>query len=1384
MKETIPDSDALRANIHGTLREVVIPERFSRLVTAVSAYYGVRTRLTETLTEYFHEFRNASTLAEGFQTILLGDWPYYERSEDREACFGLLCELVTGLLREPLPADQLSSLLRHLLTWVTGALKSRFAEVYAGAALDVVAELRTLLEMGERPFLERATILKDLSARASAFPALAGPAQELFRAVLLAGYRTIRERLGIIEWARESGPNLSRREETIAGFDFLSEREMLKLESLAQGAAAGDLAGDGFPTFPEIIDRAIRAAARIPDQEDRFIVSLYFLKDDTLGYRQREVLASLLLVVKDLIRPARQVDIERILSRLTGFFRQKHGEFMLNRFQCYEAIGVTIGEAANVKAADHLIEDLLSWEFQHPDVGASTDDWETEVNPFHLPNIRCWMRIIESNPALYERLAIALNVHLVLGGVFISDTDLFQRDITRFLNSDIGPIYFVAKQLMRAFPTYFNDLGAEGELRSVSTQIDEICLRRDSLMHFLRKQIHAESSNRLVDFSLAVLRYWATLDPENLKPFVSANVLGSVERELEWATGPRKILLGLDPRLAEPAVSQARLNDVLEKLSLLSRAEMEARLGAGSCGAGTDSKRVSLMLGLYRLLKRKYTLSTDGLEAQVARHTALSAESRQAFASALSGWSERKEARSRGELVDAILDVMDQLRNVILDPEPSTAFENIYHKRHIAAGIPSMFGSYSEPKFDALGLVFRLETLLGHLLEDIAGESPDPFVNRSNLKRIAADLRRYERVLSLDGINPRSLSSNLRLLEASFAWHGISFKRYRNIFQFLARSVSELSRAIILSTDQILRIVLENDPRRCVSSGLSVDAVSEIVLREVLVSALGIQALDRFVGNKYRQLSDLEGKLTADALTRMMDYDPDGLISSLHEKKPKTDDQMTLGYKGMGLKNLASYGHRVPECFIITGELFSALPAMSYEPMYRDTIDRIAAALDEMENMTGLRLGDPERPLILSIRSGSAISMPGFMTTFVNVGLTPELAGSFAKREGFEWAAWDCYRRFVQTWAMSAGVDRDSFDDLMKSFKKRYSVNLKLDFEPEQMRELALAYRTLAEDLGVEFVDEPFQQVIACVHKVLESWNSPQAKLYRDYLGIADEWGTAVVVQRMVFGNRGRTSGSGVTFTRNPHEPYSRRVRLFGDFTVCSQGEDLVGGLVFPLPVSEAQRQGSSLYNGSDGSLEKDFPEIYEALLDVARDLVSVREYDPQEIEFTFESPSRDDLYILQKRAMESEPASETAVFDMEGEQPAKPMAIGVGVSGGAYAGRVAVCPEHIDTLLAEDPDSGIVLLRPDTVPEDIAMIIRVQGILTARGGSTSHAAVTAKRLGKTAVVDCRHLEVNETRKTARLAGLDLQAGDWLSIDGRTGHVFGGRLPVRRSPVR
>jgi pyruvate,orthophosphate dikinase len=180
----------------------------------------------------------------------------------------------------------------------------------------------------------------------------------------------------------------------------------------------------------------------------------------------------------------------------------------------------------------------------------------------------------------------------------------------------------------------------------------------------------------------------------------------------------------------------------------------------------------------------------------------------------------------------------------------------------------------------------------------------------------------------------------------------------------------------------------------------------------------------------------------------------------------------------------------------------------------------------------------------------------------------------------------------------------------------------------------------------------------------------------------------------------------------------------------------------------------------------------------VARDLVGQREFDPQEIEFTFESPAGEDLYILQKRAVVQEQTKDAPFFDTASPNYGPPVAVGMGVAGGAYSGRAALNAEQIDRLLAEDPDTTIVLLRPDTVPEDIAMIARVSGILTARGGTTSHAAVTAKRLGKTAVVECLDLEVLESSGTVRLAGNELHTGDWLSIDGRTGNIFLGRIPT------
>ena len=201
---------------------------------------------------------------------------------------------------------------------------------------------------------------------------------------------------------------------------------------------------------------------------------------------------------------------------------------------------------------------------------------------------------------------------------------------------------------------------------------------------------------------------------------------------------------------------------------------------------------------------------------------------------------------------------------------------------------------------------------------------------------------------------------------------------------------------------------------------------------------------------------------------------------------------MTLGFKGLGLKQMAAYSHQVPQGFILSTELFSAMPAMAYRPLFDDTLERIAQRHRRPGEGDRTRLGDPERALLLSVRSGAAISMPGLMTTFMDVGLNDKLAEALSRKPGFEWAAWDSYRRFLQSWAMASGIDRDFFDAIMTEFKSRYGIEHKLDFPPEHMREMAFAYKAERAGLGVRFIDDPFRQVVACVARCSSRGTRPR----------------------------------------------------------------------------------------------------------------------------------------------------------------------------------------------------------------------------------------------------------------------------------------------------
>ncbi len=397
------------------------------------------------------------------------------------------------------------------------------------------------------------------------------------------------------------------------------------------------------------------------------------------------------------------------------------------------------------------------------------------------------------------------------------------------------------------------------------------------------------------------------------------------------------------------------------------------------------------------------------------------------------------------------------------------------------------------------------------------------------------------------------------------------------------------------------------------------------------------------------------------------------------------------------------------------------------------------------------------------------------LDSFLNVGMNEEITAGFAAKRGCPWGAWDAYRRFLQFWGMSFGVNRDRFDDLMSDAKHRAGVEKKSQLSPEQMRVVTLRYKDLVRAHRVKILDDPYAQLHMSIDLVLKSWNSENAKLYRQALQIAEEWGTAVIVQKMIYGNLNGRSGTGVVLTRRPWQS-ADAVDLYGDFVIQGQGDDVVSGIVDIFPIFEDQRR--SEMHASPVSMEKDFPEIYNALERHSHALIDDVGMYHQEIEFTFEGDRAEDLYILQSRDIVLSERRRVATFVPTKDLIQAKIASGIGVGGGAICGRVAYTYADMTTLQSRHPGDKIVLLRPDTVPDDIYMLLLADGLLTRIGGATSHAAVASQRLGKACVVGCQALDVDETNGVSILAGRTVKSGDFLSINGRDGSVYLGRHPI------
>ena len=501
-------------------------------------------------------------------------------------------------------------------------------------------------------------------------------------------------------------------------------------------------------------------------------------------------------------------------------------------------------------------------------------------------------------------------------------------------------------------------------------------------------------------------------------------------------------------------------------------------------------------------------------------------------------------------------------------------------------------------------------------------------------------------------------------------------------------------------------------------------------------------------------------------------------------KEGSADMRNLLGGKGANLAEMTNIGLPVPQGFTITTEACT-----QYYEDGREINDEIRAQIDEyigkMEEITGKKFGDKKNPLLVSVRSGARASMPGMMDTILNLGLNEEVVNAIAEMSGNPRWAWDCYRRFIQMYSdVVMEVGKKYFEELIDEMKEKRGVKQDVELTTEDLKELAAQFKAeYKEKIGEDFPDDPKEQLMGAIKAVFRSWDNPRANVYRRDNDIPYSWGTAVNVQSMAFGNMGDDCGTGVAFTR---DPATGEKGLFGEFLTNAQGEDVVAGVRTPMKIAE---------------MEQKFPEAFKQFTEVCQTLE--KHYrDMQDMEFTVEHGK---LYMLQTRngkrtaqaalkiacdlvdeGMRTEEEAVAMIdprnldtllhpqFDAAALKAATPVGKGLGASPGAACGKIVFSAEDAENWAGRG--EKVVLVRLETSPEDITGMKVSQGILTVRGGMTSHAAVVARGMGTCCVSGCGDIVMDEANKTFTLGGKEFHEGDYLSIDGTTGNIYDGQI--------
>jgi pyruvate,orthophosphate dikinase len=984
--------------------------------------------------------------------------------------------------------------------------------------------------------------------------------------------------------------------------------------------------------------------------------------------------------------------------------------------------------------------------------GFSTETWAEVANPLHLERLGRFMDIVAMDTSAFREVLVHVICNLFIGGVFIPDDRIFQRRISSYLNSDTFSSTFLLNYLLLGkLPVYFNEVGATGRIRDYTTEID--AWGNDTVLYFLRKQVHVNASNYNIRLVGHIIESWVGNDPELLKGVVPDDVLGKADRELfrRYASVIRPFFGSI--RVLEDG--QLHLENLLKISEDGLREALENRDITGEIRS-----KIFYICRIYQEVVGKYSFASGG-------------------------GGEKETDREMADTLRDCIGRAEGLKEIVTSSEKTEPEESLYFKRHIAFGIPSVMGSYNESKFNALGDLLRQEEKIRVIFESVAADmEKEAALSKDDLRSWISCL-----ILSKDLFDLHELYNfQVEELASIFSANRLRLSQIIDMLRIWQReliwTVDFFHRTFHGPMMNILRIFPRDEMTEHLK-GIGIEGkdfaekAADVVIRDIMNSVAGILELDGVLNSLLRTLNAHVAAGRDDEF-EMGDTEPDGKeffgLDEIGDNKVMALAPL-LGGKAKNLMYLQNLGLRVP-----SGVVFTALKTAEYEKYTeeKDFLLALRKAVGRIEEQTGSVFGSAENPLFLSVRSGSYISMPGILSSILYCGMNDATLEAFTVMIGDARTAGDSRRRFIEHYGMVAlGVEEESFQEIITGFLKKTGKEKREELDAGQLEELAGLYKDMLTSRGLEIPEDVYEQLRMSVKGVYHSWYSEKAFQFRKAMSVSEHWGTAVLIMQMVPGNT-EGAGASVFFTR---KPFTMEKKIYGDTRESATGDDLVHGRLTNRPISAEQAiEGQK-------SLEEADPPLFLQHLQLAEKIEGAMKGLPQEVEATYvRRPGGErTIYVLQTRRMEFHRGF-TKRFQDVCRMESSVIGRGVGVHGGALSG-VATFASSAERIAKIRKETGlpVILLRHSASTDDVSVMPEIDAVITSAGGATSHASVLSQKFDLTAVVGCPDMKIMEDergRPFAVIGSYIVKEGTFISLDGSTGLVYSGLcMLTKQSPV-